>query len=100
MAFLSAALILGAVVLAGGAASSAKAVPIPIASENSTAATTDDFIITFSFHFLLRKRVAGRRYIALLIQATFVHRSLLAPAMAGHSRSKNGVAYCPGHPRL
>ena len=65
MAFLSAALILGADVLAAGAASSAKAVPVPIASEISIAATTDDFIIGFSSSFSAAKAGHERTYISL-----------------------------------
>src|SRR5208283_2911227 len=48
MAFLS------TLILDGAAASSAKAVPVPIASETSIAATTDDFIFMFLPHFLLQ----------------------------------------------
>jgi hypothetical protein len=41
-----------ALIFDGAAASSAQAVPVPIASENNIAATTDDFMIMFSSHFL------------------------------------------------
>jgi hypothetical protein len=42
-----------ALILDGAAASSAQAVPVPIASDKSIAATTDDFINMLSSHFLL-----------------------------------------------
>jgi len=59
MAFLSAALIFD-----GAAASSAQAVPVPIASDISIAAKTVDFTIMFLPHFLLPNGLNRAGFIA------------------------------------
>ena len=78
MAFLS------ALIFDGAAASSAQAVPAPIASYTSIAATTDDFIIMFLPHFLFpngletHHRIGNRKEQVARVEPT-------GPARSGRS---------------
>jgi len=85
MAFFSSALILD-----GAAGFSAKAVPVPSASEISIAATTDDFINMFSSRFLLPKGLEAHHWGGnRKEQWGFVSlKASYAPSRSPHERSE------------